>query len=161
MKNKIMKHVSILLIVFCVLFSTSSCTGSYITYTYDELKTDLVKAEIVNYSVTYEPEYQFNIEVVKTLSAEECDYAISEIAKMKFERIIGMEPNWPRENVLVLYYPSYDLWFSYSGWVDKATEESETGKGIDEHGHEPCVSGFGRFHLSVRRKRSHKHRDSV
>ena len=128
MNNKIVKHVSILLIVFCVLFSTSSCTGSYITYTYDELKTDLVKAEIVNYSVTYEPEYQFNIEVVKTLSAEECDYAIREIAKMKFERIIVMEPNWPRENVLVLYYPSYDLWFSYSGWVDKATEESETGK---------------------------------
>ena len=128
MNNKIVKHVSILLIVFCVLFSTSSCTGSYITYTYDELKTDLVKAEIVNYSVTYEPEYQFNIEVVKTLSAEECDYAISEIANMAFERVIVMEPNWPRENVLVLYYPSYELQFSYSGWVDKATEESETGK---------------------------------
>ncbi len=128
MNSKIVKHVSILLIVFCVLFSTSSCTGSYITYTYDELKTDLVKAEIVNYSVTYEPEYQFNIEVVKTLSAEECDYAITEITKMEFEETIGMEPNWPRENVLVLYYPSYELQFSYSGWVDKATEESETGK---------------------------------
>ena len=128
MNNKIVKHVSILLIVFCVLFSTSSCTGSYITYTYDELKTDLVKAEIVNYSVTYEPEYQFNIEVVKTLSAEECDYAITEITKMKFQRIIGMEPNWPRENVLVLYYPTCELEFSYSGWVSKATEESETGK---------------------------------
>lgn len=128
MNNKIVKHVSILLIVFCVLLSTSSCTGSYITYTYDELKTDLVKAEIVNYSVTYEPEYQFNIEVVKTLSAEECDYAITEITKMEFEETIGMEPNWPRGNVLVLYYPSYGLRFSYSGWVDKATEESETGK---------------------------------
>ena len=128
MNKKMVKYISALLIVFLVLCSTSSCTGSYITYTYDELKTDLVKAEIVNYSVTYEPEYQFNIEVVKTLSAEECDYAIREIAKMKFERIIVMEPNWPRENVLVLYYPSYDLWFSYSGWVDKATEESETGK---------------------------------
>ena len=128
MNNKIVKHVSILLIVFCVLFSTSSCTGSYITYTYDELKTDLVKAEIVNYSVTYEPEYQFNIEVVKTLSAEECDYAITEITKMEFKKTIGMEPNWPRGNILVLYYPSYELAFSYSGWVDKATEESETGK---------------------------------
>ena len=87
-----------------------------------------MKAEIVNYSVTYEPEYQFNIEVVKTLSPEECDYAISEIANMEFERAIGMEPNWPRENVLVLYYPSYELEFSYSGWVSKADEESETGK---------------------------------
>ena len=128
MNKKMVKYISALLIVFLVLCSTSSCLGSPITYTYDELKTDLVKAEIVNYSVTYEPEYQFNIEVVKTLSAEECDYAISEIANMAFERVIVMEPNWPRENVLVLYYPSYDLWFSYSGWVDKATEESETGK---------------------------------
>ena len=128
MNKEIVKYVSLMLIVFCALFSTSSCTGSYITYTYDELNTDLVKAEIVNYSVTYEPEYQSNIEVIKTLSAEECNYAITEIAKMKFERTIGMEPNWPRENVLVLYYPSYDLCFSYSGWVDKATEESETGK---------------------------------
>jgi hypothetical protein len=47
---------------------------------------------------------------------------------MAFKRVIVMEPNWPRENVLVLYYPSYELQFSYSGWVDKATEESETGK---------------------------------
>nr|MBE6545462.1 hypothetical protein [Oscillospiraceae bacterium] len=128
MNNKNVKYVSILLIVFCVLFSTSSCTGSYITYTYDELKTDLVKAEIVNFSITYEPEWQDHIEVIKTLSPEECDYAISEIAKMEFEEVIVFEPNWPRENVLVLYYPSFELEFSYAGWVDKATEESETGK---------------------------------
>ena len=121
------KNISALLIVFLVLCSTSSCLGSPITYTYDELKTDLVKAEIVNYSFTYEPEYQFNIDVVKILSAEECDYAISEIAKMKFEKVIVMEPNWPRENVLIFYYPSYELEFSYSGWVSKADEESETG----------------------------------
>ena len=128
MNKKMTNCVSILLIVFCVLFSTSSCLGSPITYTYDELKTDLIKAEIVNYSVTYEPEYQSNIEVIKTLSAEECDYAISEISNMEFGRTIGMEPNWPRGNILVFYYPSYELQFSYSGWVDKATEESETGK---------------------------------
>ena len=128
MNKKMVKYISALLIVFLVLCSTSSCLGSPITYTYDELKTDLVKAEIVNYSVTYEPEYQFNIEVVKTLSPEECDYAISEIANMEFERAIVMEPNWPRENVLIFYYPSYELEFSYSGWVSKADEESETGK---------------------------------
>lgn len=138
MNNKSVKYVSILLIVFCVLFSTSSCTGSYITYTYDELSTDLVKAEIVNYSVSYEPEYQSNTEVIKTLSAEECDYAISEIANMEFERVIVFEPNWPIENVLVLYYPSFELCFSYSGWVDKATEESETGK----RGYNVSAEGF-------------------
>ena len=77
MNKKMVKYISALLISFLVLCSTSSCLGSPITYTYDELKTDLVKAEIVNYSFTYEPEYQFNIEVVKTLSPEECDYAIS------------------------------------------------------------------------------------
>ena len=126
MTNKLVKYVSILLIVFCVLLSISSC--SYITYTHDELSTDLVKAEIINYSVTYEPEYQSNIELIKTLSAEECDYAITEIVKMNFQRTIGMEPNWPRGNILVLYYPSYELWFSYSGWVDKANDESETGR---------------------------------
>ncbi len=126
MKNKIMKHVSILLIVFCVLFSISSCTGFHITYTQDELSTDLVKAEIINYS--YDPEYQGNIELIKTLSTEECDYAITEIVKMNFQRTIGMEPNWPRGNVLVLYYPSYELWFSYMGYVEKATDESETGR---------------------------------
>ena len=128
MNKKMVKYISALLIVFLVLCSTSSCLGSPITYTYDELKTDLVKAEIVNYSVTYEPEYQFNIEVVKTLSPEECDYAISEIANMEFERATCMEPHWPRENVLIFYYPSYELEFSYSGWVSKADEESETGK---------------------------------
>ncbi len=127
MRKKI-KCISTLLVVVLILCSTSSCLHSPITYTYDELKTDLIKAEIVNYSVTYEPEYQNNIEVIKTLSAEECDYAISEIANMEFGRTIGMEPNWPRGNILVFYYPSYELWFSYSGWVDKATEESETGK---------------------------------
>ena len=126
MTNKLVKYVSILLIVFCVLFSISSC--SYITYTHDELSTDLVKAEIINYSVTYEPEYQSNIELIKTLSAEECDYAITEIVKMNFQRTIGMEPNWPRGNILVLYYPSYELWFSYVGYVEKANDESETGR---------------------------------
>ena len=126
MRKKI-KFISTLLVVILILCSTSSCLGSPITYTYDELKTDLIKAEIINYSVTYEPERQDNIEVIKTLSAEECDYAISEIADMEFGRTIGMEPNWPRGNVLVFYYPSYKLWFSYCGYVEKATKESETG----------------------------------
>jgi hypothetical protein len=126
MRKKI-KCISTLLFVILILCTTSSCLDSPITYTYDELKTDLIKAEIINYSVTYEPECQDNIEVIKTLSAEECDYAISEIADMEFGRTIGMEPNWPRDNVLVFYYPSYELWFAYYGWVEKATKESETG----------------------------------
>ena len=128
MNNKNFKYLCSLLIVFCILFSTSSCTGSYITYTYDELSTDLVKAEIVNYSADYEYEHQFNVEVVKTLSDEEVTYAIAEIAKIEFERVIVFEPNWPRENALVLYYPSYELCFSYLGWVEKVAVESETGK---------------------------------
>ncbi|MBQ7343656.1 MAG: hypothetical protein IJW53_02695 [Clostridia bacterium] len=143
MNNNNVKCVLVLLIVFCVLFNTASCTGSYVTYTYDELSADLVKAEIVTYSTIYEPEYQFNTEIVKTLSAEECDYAISEIANMKFEKLIVMEPNWPRENVLVFYYPTYELQFSYSGWVDKATEESETGKrgyNVDSDGLEELIN---------------------
>jgi len=96
-----------------------------ITYSHEELNTDLVKAEIVNCLRT--DEHGYHIEVIKTLSNEECDYTITEIAKMKFERMIVVgEPYWPREKVLIFYYPSYELWF-YSGRVYKASEESETG----------------------------------
>ncbi len=127
MMSRKTRYVMTVIAILLILCSTSSCFGPPITYTYDELKNSLIKVEIVNYSVTYEPEYQFDTKVVKTLTAEECDYAISQIVNMEFNRTIGMEPNWPKDNVLVFYYPSYELEFSYSGWVSKATEKSETG----------------------------------
>ena len=120
------RYIMIALAILLILCSTTSCAP--ITYTYDELRTDLIKAEIINYSVAYEPEFQANIEVLKTLTVEECDYAITEIANIEFERTIGTEPNWPRGKILVLYYPSYKLWFSCSGYITKPDEKSETGE---------------------------------
>ncbi len=131
MMRKIIRFVGLIIqfIMFC--FWLTSCEvisfteDEIITYSYEEINTDLVKAEIVNCSSTNEQ--GFHIEVIKTLSNEECDYAIAEITEMKFERVIVIgEPYWPRENVLIFYYPSYELWF-YSGRIYKASNESETG----------------------------------
>ena len=119
--------ITLIMFCFCLISCDVICFPEceIITYSHEELNTDLVKAEIVNCSSTNEQGY--HIEVIKTLSNEECDYAITEITEMKFEKIIVIgEPYWPRENVLIFYYPSYELWF-YSGRVYKASEESETG----------------------------------
>ena len=87
MTNK-RKFVGFIAVIVLLCFQFSSCCMEHetITYAYEELDTDLVKAEIVNCSTTNE--HEDHIEVIKTLSNEECDYAITEITKMKFERII-------------------------------------------------------------------------
>lgn len=126
-KNKNVRYMLIFLIIVLNICTLTSCSEAPITYTYDELNINLLKVEIINCSVSYEPEYQNQIEVIKILNSEECDYAITEISNMEFERKrMIMSPSWPRENVLVFYYSTYELWF-YSGRVYKASEESETG----------------------------------
>ena len=122
MYNKATRYIFAIIVIISVLCSMSSCYNKPpITYTYEELSTDLIRAEIINISVGKSDE------VLKTLSVEECDYVIREISNMEFKRTlwIGDLPSH-LENVLIFYYPSFNLQF-YKSVIYKATDESETG----------------------------------
>ena len=117
----------LLTVVFC-LFSLVSCVyGDPITYTYDELKTDLIKIEVVNRTVSYNDGYQEHMEVCKTLNAEESEYVLTKIESMEFLEITTMEKHSLKGHIIVLYYPSYELLFA-PGAIRKNVDSNELGE---------------------------------
>ena len=122
MYNKATRYIFAFILIISVLCSMSSCYNKPpITYTYEELSTDLIRAEIYDWSSSS------GRKILKTLSAEECDYVIREISNMEFKRTLWFgDPPSHLENVLMFYYPSFNIKF-HKNVIYKATDESETG----------------------------------
>lgn len=108
MKNLVIKIGLISLILSFALLSLTSCVDRSVHLMETDLSEGLIKIDYVN--VKKGEDSHAEIDVYRTLDAEEQEYVLSEMNKIEFKKVaFAMEYPFVYGDGLVFYYTSYQL----------------------------------------------------
>ena len=111
MKNPVLKISLISLILSLTLFLLTSCGDRSVHLMETDLSDGLIRIDYVNIELAESGDEYYDIEVYRTLTAEEQEHVLSEINEIEFKRTaFSVQFPYVYGDGLIFYYTSYRLY---------------------------------------------------